>query len=203
MSEQRFGTALAEARPPANPVDTKEPFTFVHINKCAGSAIELALGLPKDHHTAAELRDQMGAQAWQQRFTFSVVRNPFDRAVSIYFYRMRTGQSGLGDRHLNVNQWIQRVWAEEDPAYLGTPALTAPCFDWVSAEGALIVDEILKLEDLDRDWDRIMDRLGVDVRPGFINANSHPPYRDLLDAVARKTLERAFAKDMDQFGYRY
>ena len=46
MAEYRFGTARAEERPPAVPVETAEPFTFVHINKCGGTAVELALGLP-------------------------------------------------------------------------------------------------------------------------------------------------------------
>lgn len=203
MPEHRFGTAQAGERPPAVPVETKEPFTFVHINKCGGTAVELALGLPKNHQTAAELRDEMGADDWAKRFTFSTVRNPFERVVSIYFYRVRTGQSGLGDRHLNINQWIERVWAEEDPAYFGAKALIATCFDWLSDEDGLIVDEVLKLEDLDTEWDRVAERLGVDVRPGLVNENSHPAYSDLLDPASRKTLERAFAADIDSFAYRY
>ncbi|MEM7059364.1 MAG: sulfotransferase family 2 domain-containing protein [Pseudomonadota bacterium] len=203
MAEHRFGTAQAGQRPPAVPVETKEPFAFVHINKCGGTAVELALGLPKNHLTAVSLRDEMGADEWARRFTFAVVRNPFDRVVSIYFYRVRTGQSNLGGRHLNINQWVERVWAEEDPAYLGNAVLVAPAFAWVSDGDDLIVDEVLKLEDLDQEWKRVAERLGVTVRPGVVNANSHPPYQDLLSPVARKTLQKAFAQDMDRFGYRY
>lgn len=203
VPENRFGTALAGERPPAIPVETREPFTFVHINKCGGSGVEIALGLPKNHQTAAQLRDEIGAEDWAKRFTFSIVRNPFDRAVSIYFYRVRTGQSGLEDRQLNVNQWIDRVWSDEDSDYFGASALIAPCFDWLSDGDDLIVEDVLKLEDLDREWDRIAKRLAVNVHPGVVNANSHPAYRDLLDPVSRKTLERAFAKDIDRFEYRY
>lgn len=203
VPELRFGTALAIERPPPVPVETKVPFGFVHINKCGGTAVELALGLQKAHLTAVELRDITGAEDWQRRFTFSVVRNPFERAVSIYFYRVRTGQSGLGDRHLNVNQWIERVWAAQDPDYVGNAKLVAPAFEWLSDEDGLIVDEVLKLEQIAQDWDRVAQRLGVDVRPGLVNANSHPPYRDLLEPAARKTIETAFAADLDQFGYSY
>lgn len=203
MAEYRFGTARAEERPPAIPVETKEPFAFVHINKCGGTAVELALGLPKNHMTAVAMREQMGAEAWAARYTFSVVRNPFERVVSIYFYRVRTGQSGLGDRHLNINQWIERVWVEKDPAYFEAPALIAPCFDWLSDGDDLIVDDVLKLEQLDQDWDRVADRLGIEIRPGHVNANNHPRYQDLLTSVSRKTVEKVFARDMDQFGYRY
>ena len=203
MSDQPVATAQTYERPPAVPVETEVPFTFVHINKCGGTAVELALGLPKNHLTASMLRDQMGAEEWAGRFTFSVVRNPFDRVVSIYFYRVRTGQSGLGDRHLNINHWIERVWGEKDPAYIDPPELIAPCFDWLSVGDALIVDDVLKLEQLDRDWDRVADRLGVTARPGFINANSHPAYQDLLTPAARKVVEEAFAEDVERFEYRY
>lgn len=203
MAEYRFGTARAEERPPAVPVKTKEPFTFVHINKCGGTAVELALGLPKNHLTASTLRDEMGADAWNMRFTFSVVRNPFDRVVSIYFYRVRTGQSGLGDRHLNINQWIEKVWGEQDPAYFEAAALIAPCFAWLSDGEDLIVDEVLKLEHLDQDWDRVTGRLGIETRPGRVNANSHPAYQDLLSPASRRTVEEAFAQDLDRFDYHY
>lgn len=203
MSDQPVASAKTYNRPPAVEVETTGPFAFVHINKCGGTAVELALGLPKNHLTAVQLRDHVGAEDWARRFTFTVVRNPFERVVSIYFYRVRTAQTGLGNRHLNINQWIERVWEAEDEAYIPNAILTAPAFEWVSDAGDLIVDDVLKLETLDRDWDRVADRLGVTRRPELVNYNSHPRYRDLLTPASRKILERAFAPDMDQFGYDY
>ena len=57
---------------------------FIHINKTGGSSIRQALGVPQQHITASNLIKEVGLKRWKSRFTFSVVRNPWDRVVSLY-----------------------------------------------------------------------------------------------------------------------
>lgn len=204
MTKPANPTAKTFARPPADPVSTRVPFSFVHINKCGGSSVEIALGVQKAHRTATSMRDELGHDAWAERFTFAVVRNPFERAVSIYYYRVRTDQGRMGDRHINVNAWIQKVWVDEDPAYRdGSPILFAPAFDWVSEAGHLIVSKIARLESLSDDWVDIAKTLGVAPALHLTNWNMHPPYRELLSAEARAILEGAFQSDLEHFGYEF
>ncbi len=188
-------------RPPAIPVETRVPFAFVHINKCVGSSIEIALGIPKDHQPARAMRDAYGAEDWAQRFTFSIVRNPFERVTSIYYYRVRTDMTGLMDRHLNINQWIDKVWGTGDPTYLDDALLLGPAEDWLCEDGALLVDHVGRVETLDKDWGLISEKLGVDIALPVANVNAHPPYRDVLSGTARALIERAFAADLERFDY--
>ncbi|MEL7141277.1 MAG: sulfotransferase family 2 domain-containing protein [Cyanobacteria bacterium J06643_4] len=86
---------------------------FVHLHKCGGTSIELALdqamawddvllgssrygkqiqsvyqnrfGLYK-HSSASEIKAVVGDDVWNDCFTFSVVRHPIDRIVSFYAY---------------------------------------------------------------------------------------------------------------------
>jgi len=86
---------------------------FVHIHKCAGTSVELALdkhlawndlllgsteagmliqagyqqrfGLGK-HSSAAEIQHVVGEEIWRDYFTFAFVRHPCDRLVSLYEY---------------------------------------------------------------------------------------------------------------------
>ena len=72
-------------------------FIFVHINKTAGSSIEEALGLRFRHRTAGDIISEIGIAAWRKNFTFAVVRNPWDKVLSHYSYRIDTNQTGLGN----------------------------------------------------------------------------------------------------------
>lgn len=49
---------------PAKPI-THSDFIFIHINKTGGTSIEKALGLEKDHLTAAEKKAAIGKQKWR------------------------------------------------------------------------------------------------------------------------------------------
>ncbi|MFK7944294.1 MAG: sulfotransferase family 2 domain-containing protein [Paracoccaceae bacterium] len=182
---------------------TDRPFNFVHINKCGGSSVEIALGIPKRHAKASTLRDEIGADAWAQRFTFALVRNPFSRIVSIYYYRVRSAQGGMVDRHLNVNQWVEKVWGDRDPAYRDEQILFEPASDWVCADGEVIVNMVARLEDIATAWPRITQELGVNVPLRSLNRNLSPDYRDVLIPSARKLLEGAFREDLDRFGYTF
>jgi len=203
MTDQPNITAKTYQRPPPDPVETRVPFAFVHINKCGGSSVEIALGIEKMHETAGAMRDSIGAEAWEEAYTFALVRNPFERIVSIYYYRVRTDEGGMADRHLNFNTWVARVWAEHDPRYWEASHLLAPCADWLCEDGRLLVGDVVKLEEIRAEWPRICARLGIDRPLERANHNSHPPYRAICDAAARKLIEDAFAEDLERFGYRY
>ena len=196
-------TATTRERPTLAPVETDVAFQFIHINKCGGSSIEIALGLPKNHDTALERRDQVGRDAWDDAYTFATVRNPFARVVSIYYYRVRTDQGGMADRHLNINEWVQQTFAEKNPRYWADVPLLAPAVDWLCDGDDLIVEHIARLEDLPTEWPRICARLGVSRDLHVFNNNLHPPYRAVLNGASRATIERYFAADLDRFAYQF
>ncbi len=191
-------------RPEAVPVATSEPYSFVHINKCGGSSVEIALGLAKRHATAQAMRDEIGAETWKRRFSFSIVRNPFDRVVSLYYYRVRLDLTGLGDRHANINQWICALWQEDSERYNEHPVMNLPCAGWlVDGAGEILVDTVVRLEDIDTEWPKIANRLGVDIALARTNSNRRPSYRDVLTPESRAIIETAFAEDLFRFGYEY
>jgi hypothetical protein len=65
-------------------------YVFIHINKTAGSSIEAALGLQLSHFSAREVIASIGEETWKNVFKFTVVRNPWDKVVSHYHYRVQT-----------------------------------------------------------------------------------------------------------------
>lgn len=197
------GTARTSSRPVAEPVEAKVPFAFVHINKCAGSSIEIALGIAKRHATAIEMRADLGPAEWDRRFTFSFVRNPFDRVASIYFYRVRTNSSGLVDRHLSFNAWVRKVWGERDAAYRTGTMLEAPAAEWLYDGERLLVDFVGRTERIDEDWALVCKTLGIDRPLWRTNVNHRPHYRLLYQPDTRAIIEQAFADDLNRFDFDY
>ena len=65
-------------------------FVFIHINKTGGSSIAKALNIPSVHRTAQEKIEEIGQKNWDRKLTFTVVRNPWDKVVSLYHYRVKT-----------------------------------------------------------------------------------------------------------------
>ncbi len=81
---------------------TERRVVFVHLPRTAGTSIEASL-FGQDHfsqhHTAAELRALLGADAYEDAFRFTFVREPLDRYLSAFFYLLhRDGQRAGGPR---------------------------------------------------------------------------------------------------------
>jgi hypothetical protein len=65
---------------------------FVHITRTGGTSIEVALAgqdwwqiSPQTKHMSArQIRIQVGEEKWADYFKFSIVRNPWDRVVSMF-----------------------------------------------------------------------------------------------------------------------
>ena len=179
-------------------------FSFVHINKTGGSSVERALALPFQHKTAAELREELGARRWERRFRFTIIRNPWDRAVSHYYYRVMTNQTGLGDGAVAFGEWIERVYGERDPRYYDQPRMFMPQLDWLTdREGRLLVEFIGRFETLEKDFTEICRRTGRRATLPHLKRSARPDYRQAYTDRTAELVGRWFAADASAFGYSF
>ena len=178
---------------------------FIHINKCGGTSIERALDIPKVHDDALTRRRRIGRRAWQRNYTFSIVRHPFSKVCSHYEYRVRTNQTGLGDRHLDLNSWIRETYGQRNPRYFDKPLMFAPCADWLrNGSGNIIVDEVFRLERIREAWPIIKRRAAID-QPleGRNSTFRFTPAKaaSLIEPQLLRLVEQHFDADFDLFGY--
>lgn len=192
-------TAVTIPRPRTPRLATRVPFAFVHINKCAGSSVEIALGIEKTHLSASRMRDMIGSEEWEQRFTFSIVRHPADRVVSIYHFRAVLGM--LGETPPGIDEWVEGVWHRRDPDLFDHALLLGPGAEWLCDDDGLMVDFVARFETLERDWRLIASRLGVDCGLKQYNANPHPGWEEALSPGSKAIIAKAFADDLELFGY--
>lgn len=185
-----------------------DDFVFIHINKCGGTSISKALGVPLiDHETAAEKRRRLGRKRWDSRFKFALVRNPFAKIVSHYEYRRMTNQTGLGTDPISFEEWAERAYIDHDDRYHDSERMFMPQIDWVSdGSGQIIVDHVGKLETIASDFATVCDRLGRDVElPHLKSSRGRAPrnYRGYYSPRLRRLVEDTFAADLEQFDYEF
>ncbi len=179
-------------------------FIFVHINKTGGSSIERALHLPFQHRTAAELRADLGPDRWERRFSFGFVRNPWDKVVSHYHFRVKTNQTGLRDHPLSFEEWVLRAYGDADPRYCDDPRMFMPQHEWLcDADGKLLVDFVGRFESLADDFETVCRRLNRDARLPHLKRSTHRDFRELYSPRTRDLIADRFAGDLKRFGYSF
>lgn len=179
-------------------------YVFIHINKTAGSSIARALGLTGEHKTALQKKRELGERAWTERFSFTVVRNPWDKVVSHYSYRVRTNQTGLGVEPLPFEEWVRLAYRDRDPRYCDDPRMFMPQWEWIADEsGQMMVDFVGRFENLQEDFARISERIGKHASLPHVKKSDRGGYRDYYDAGTRSIVADVFREDVERFGYAF
>ncbi|HEX6901226.1 MAG TPA: sulfotransferase family 2 domain-containing protein [Thermoanaerobaculia bacterium] len=171
---------------------------FVHQRKCAGSSImrtfNVAFGTLEWDFMKEGVLSPEHATAPAGYFRFAVVRNPWDRFVSGWKYcastRERTLKEVLADLPRQGHDY-RHVTRPQHAILFDDP-------------GELIVDFLIRFEQLQEGFDAVCDRIGKPRCPlSHRNRGSRGHYRDYFDAESRRMFLRHFARDVEIFGYEY
>ena len=181
-----------------------DDFVFVHINKTGGSSVEKAFGLALDHRTALEKIEHLGRAEWDRRLTFTVVRNPWDKVVSHYHYRMQRPKSYLKHHPIPFAEWVARAYRDHDPLYYEGSRMFNPQAEWLcDADGTLLVDVVCRFERLAADVEAVGQRLGRTVSLPHEKPSRRGPYQGYYDAATCALVADLFARDVELFGYTF
>jgi hypothetical protein len=182
-------------------------FFFVHINKTGGSSIEQALGAPFLHMTAAVAHEQLGDAAWASRFTFTFVRNPWDKVASHYRYRVARNHRSLAAHPVSFPEWVRRAYGDHDPVYVDVPLMFADHSTWLDDEhGRLLVEHVARFERLHDDFAEIcrrLDRPATGLPHLKRSATAGQAYQELYDETARDVVAAHFARDLERWDYTF
>jgi hypothetical protein len=109
-----------------------------------------------EHKTLSEYAKELGAEACKTRFKFTVVRNPWDRAVSFYkFFYAPFRAPGL-----TFEEWLRkRSEALSRRARLGKVPLDQ--LSYCRVDGAVQMDALLRFENVETDFQVIANRFGI------------------------------------------
>jgi hypothetical protein len=197
-------------------------FLYIHVPKTAGRSLRRALrpysdlrgghfaawgrklGLVRplpdwqssltDHATARQIRDAAPAEFFQTAFKFAVVRNPWDRYVSMFhFLKGHPQLDALGDGGTDFSEFMQskavRGYRRHQHTFL------------VDERGQLLVDFVAHFEDLQRGFDHVQRVLGIRGRLPRRNRSHHRDFRSYYTPRLWKIVARRCREDIRLFGY--
>lgn len=165
----------------------------------------------EQHEVARSIRASLPAPLWDGYFKFSIARNPWDRALSYFFWAHRqealaAPRRGLlqalglqGDDFASVRQRFA--------AFVHGGALENNDAFYVGDDGRPCVDFVMRYEQLPADFARVCERLGVEAPPiprlktGI--RKDRRPYTDYYDESTREAVARIHHNDLRLFGYAF
>lgn len=181
-----------------------DDFVFIHINKTGGSSIEKALDIPFEHKTALEKISEIGKKNWDKKFTFCVVRNPWDKVVSHYHYRIKTNQTNLKNNPVDFKEWVKLTYGSQDPIYYDKPKMFMSQTNWIIDEDSkIIIDEIIRFENLSGDFTTVAKKLGKNTSLPHTKKSKHKNYKEYYDEQTMEIISTWFKDDIENFNYSF
>lgn len=155
--------------------------------------------------TASEIRDLVGQKDWDDLFSFTIVRNPWARVLSLFGYMRKAGDIpadwSFADFVRNM------VEATEKTPYFGFHGFRYGAVDYIQdRDGRMLVKKIIRFENRDAELVALGARLGI---PDFgqvhlqRTAAADVNYRDAYDEISRDLVARRYAQDVDMFEYQF
>lgn len=141
------------------------------------------------HIPAKQVRRLVGPEIWDSYYKFCFVRNPWDRAISTYYWEIyHEGRDDFGavlERKALQNNW--RIYTIDDE---------------------IAVDFVGKFETLAADVQQVCDRVGLDWDGWLPRAKGkvrrdRRPYQAVLTPEQAATIAHHCAPEIEHFGYQY
>jgi len=197
---------------------------FVDICKNAGTAIIASfqkqfpnLTFEGKHHSIrnwvavnqTDLRDDTGTltkgicsvitdELLRTHRTFAVVRNPFDRLVSLYCWGFQWCYPST------FKEFVREVCKGTYTDYHGVRY--KPQWEWLTdAQGIMRVQHLVRYERLQEDFPVLLKTLGLPPMKLLKTnaASKRTAYRDYYDAESRRWVEEHYKVDLQRLGYSF
>lgn len=188
---------------------------FIGIPKNASNSIFTMLSNKTDsHHSHGSYMDEYfnsDEQLITSYTSFAIVRNPYDRLVSSYYYNSQ--ENRLLTQYPEINsfkRFIQALYYYEFPEISNDPSCN-PQYKFISIHKHVLVDHVLRYETLNEDWREFATtynsnienkfKIGINLVKKNETENRIQDFMSLYDTTSLKLTNEFFAKDFELFNY--
>lgn len=205
-------------------------FLFIHVPKTGGNSVSTALQTYTDiqfvaanspkgfdvsenfwpidpiygsiKHFSVDKWCELLGESISDYYLFGTVRNPIDRAISLYFFmKQALIHKQISWFEDNTEDARDRFSKSEFRNFLlsGVPSQLS----FVKSSAGLDI-HLMRYEQLVQDFAAVCRQLGLnEASLPVINASRRPPLKRLFDARTQKLLAEVFEDDFRSFGYEY
>lgn len=194
---------------------------FIHIPKNGGVTLRVSSAckekvlftsptdsfLPYAHH---ERWQNLSSEHRVKYKAFAIVRNPWDRVVSRYFYAKKTIFLEAGTPYYNRTDYVDcssfEAFLEERHKWVDPKWYTDPLRGWfpayghVSGKGGKVRCDILRFENYNEDVQSYLD-LPFPPRKHNITGLNHDSYKKLYNKQTIQIVADWYKKDIDHWGF--
>lgn len=195
---------------------------FIHIPKCGGSWLRNAGGKEIKHQGHVVCDNLAGVpvyfkRAWNKiytpgkRLSFTIIRNPWDLLVSMYFYNFpyRSPRTEKPEPYLDAFGFPFKLFSEFVDAYCDpfypwmVPAQQENLFFQIYKQG-IIVPLVFKLEDLEELEHWLLYQFKVKIKKTDVpNASKHNHYSEYYTPALRDMVKIKCQREIALGGYEF
>lgn len=163
------------------------------------------------HHLPATLiKEYVSEKVFHTYFKFAIVRNPWDRLVSEFFWRQQIRKEDCGTFEQfvrSLNKWYpnDRLAPCKPPFlyYCDHPHFLSQSRYVLDTKGRRLVDHVFRFESIREDFALLRQRLGIDIGLEKKNKTSHHHYSHYYNRVTRQIVYDYYQEDIKRFGYSF
>ena len=187
---------------------------FVHIPKTAGTSLKIAVyGLDSKnqslHLTWSDFQLILGKQKAINYFSFSCVRNPWDRCLSAYVFLKKGGYNESDKKNYekyiaeysNFKEFIINGLSKDNVQNL---IHFKPQTHFIFSEvNECMVDFVIRFENIELDYKKIKNRLNGSELPKYKVSRVNDSYKDHYDEIMIKKVAEVYQEDIKLLNYEF
>jgi hypothetical protein len=144
-----------------------------------------------NHISAKEVKGFIGERVWNEYFKFCFERNPWDRLLSLYYWRCNS------EPRPSISEFLD----SEVPSML-----TKMGFGVYAIDGEIAVDKVCKYENIADELEAVRTRLNLPEKLELPRAKSRfrkdkRSYDQVLNEEQKEKIARLFSKEIELWGY--
>lgn len=174
---------------------------FIRVPRTASTSIGNVSFIGNGSHTTADdirrimYRNIIGL-TYAEMFKFGFVRNPWDRLVSMCFYKKNYGAHAVDKE--SFNEYVESM-ERNNLKYWRFPQWRYLCYK----SGEISVDFVGRYENLQEDWEKVCQKLGMYEDLQYLNVGKHLPYKEYYTDESIEKVSELYKEDIEIFNYKF